>query len=140
MGSMPRLSSSVQAFIATGPLAHVVTIGRSGEPHVSVAWVGIEDDEVVIGTLNDQRKLRNLRDDPRVALSFEAPGRTYGLENYLVMHGRARVTEGGAPELLQRLALTYIGPGVTFPPMPDPPPGFVTRIAVERISGMGDWG
>lgn len=137
---MPRLTPAVVSFIATGPLAHVVTLGRQGDPHVSLAWVGIEDDEVVIGTLNDQRKLRNLREDPRIALSFEAPGRTYGLDNYLVLHGRAQVTEGGGAELLQRLAWTYIGPGVTFPPMPDPPPGFVTRIDVERIFGMGDWG
>jgi hypothetical protein len=49
------------------------------------------------------------------------------------------MTEGGAPELLQRLAETYIGPGVTLPPMPDPPAGFVVRISVEKISGMGDW-
>jgi PPOX class probable F420-dependent enzyme len=138
---MPRLSPVVQRFIATAPLAHVVTLGRLGDPHVSLAWVGIEDDEIVIGTLNDQRKLRNLRADPRIALSFGAPGRNpYGLDNYLVLHGRARVTEGGAPELLQRLALTYIGPGVTFPPMPNPPPGFVTRITVDRVYGMGDWG
>ena len=137
---MPRLSAAVLAFIASGPLAHVVTLGREGDPHVSLAWVGIEDDEILIGTLNDQRKLRNLRADPRIALSFEAPGQTYGLDNYLVLHGHARVTEGGGAELLQRLAWTYIGPGVTFPPMPDPPSGFVTRIAVERISGMGDWG
>jgi PPOX class probable F420-dependent enzyme len=138
---MPRLSPAILAFIAAGPLAHVVTLGRHGDPQVSLAWVGIEDDEIVIGTLNDQRKLRNLRADPRIALSFEAPGRNpYGLDNYLVLHGRARVTEGGAAELLQRLAYTYIGPGVTFPPMPDPPAGFVTRITVERISGMGDWG
>ena len=137
---MPRLSAAVLAFIASGPLAHVVTLGRAGDPHVSLAWVGIEDDEIVIGTLNDQRKLRNLRADPRIALSFEAPGQTYGLDNYLVLRGHARVTEGGGAELLQRLAATYIGPGVTFPPMPNPPSGFVTRIAVERISGMGDWG
>ena len=137
---MPRLSAAVLAFIASGPLAHVVTLGREGDPHVSLAWVGIEDDEIVIGTLNDQRKLRNLRADPRVVLSFEAPGQTYGLDNYLVLRGHARVTEGGGAELIQRLAATYIGPGVTFPPMPNPPSGFVTRIAVERISGMGDWG
>jgi hypothetical protein len=53
---------------------------------------------------------RNLRRDPRVSLSFEAPGRNeYGLDHYLVLHGRARVTAGGAPELLGRLAKTYLG-------------------------------
>jgi PPOX class probable F420-dependent enzyme len=138
---MPTLPPIVREFIATGPLAHVVTLGPGGDPHVSLAWVGIEDDEVVIGTMFDQRKLHNLRGDSRIALSFEARGRSSGgLDSYLVLRGRARVTEGGAPELLGRLAQTYIGPGVDFPPMSDPPSGWVIRVAVERISGNGDWG
>ena len=62
-----------------------------------------------------------------------------GLDEYLVVHGTARITEGGAPELLQRLAEVYLGPGVKFPPMPDPPPGFITRIAVDRVAGVGPW-
>jgi hypothetical protein len=28
---------------------------------------------------------------------------------------------------------------VKFPPMDDPPPGHVLRIAVERIGGVGPW-
>lgn len=47
---------------------------------------------------------------------------------------RARST---AAEILQRLADTYIGPDVVFPNMPDPPPGFVTRITPERLGGVG---
>lgn len=138
---MPGLTVAVRAFLATGPLAHVVTLDSDGGPHVSLAWVGVEDDAVVIGTIHDQHKLQNLRADARIALSFQAPGRNaFDLDHYLVLRGRARVTEGGAPELLQRLASTYIGPGVTFPPMPNPPPGFVVRIAVDKVSGMGDWG
>ena len=134
------LTPSIRDFIATGPLAHVVTLGPAGDPHVTMAWVGIEDDEVVIGTLHDQTKLQNLRADPRIAMSFGAPGRNaYGLDHYLVLRGQARVTEGGAAELLQRLAYVYLGPDVVFPGMPNPPPGYVIRMTVERISGMGDW-
>ena len=51
----------------------------------------------------------------------------------------ARVTEGGAPAMLQGLAHTYLGPDVVFPPMPNPPPGFVTRITPERFGGVGPW-
>jgi PPOX class probable F420-dependent enzyme len=137
---MTRLTESIREFIATGPVAHVVTMDTDGGPQVSLAWVGLDGNEIVIGTLFDQAKLRNLRADPRIALSFQAPGRSeYQLDHYLVLHGRARVTVGGAPELLHRLAQTYIGPGTPFPPMPDPPPGFVIRIVVERVSGVGDW-
>ena len=138
---MRSLTRTVRDFIATGPVAHVVTLDRAGSPQVSLAWVGIEGDEVVIGTLHDQPKLRNLRRDPRIALSFQAPGRSeYDLDHYLVLRGTARVTEGGAPALLHDLAQRYIGPGTPFPPMPDPPPGFVIRVAVEKVSGNGDWG
>jgi hypothetical protein len=42
----------------------------------------------------------------------------------------------GAPELLQDLAQVVLGPGVEFPPMDDPPPGYITHIAVERIGGV----
>ena len=63
-----------------------------------MAWVGIEDDEVVIGTLPDQAKLQNLRADPRIAISFEAPGKNaYGLDHYLVLRGRAPGSPRVAP-------------------------------------------
>lgn len=140
-GSPRPLPPRVVAFLESGPLAHLVTLDPDGSPQVSAAWVGVEDGEVVIGTMFEQRKLANVRRDPRVALSFDAPGRTgYGLDHYLVLHGRARLTEGGAPELLGRLAKRYLGPDVVFPAMPSPPPGWVIRIRVERVLGIGDWG
>ncbi|HEX4624233.1 MAG TPA: hypothetical protein VH231_07240 [Solirubrobacteraceae bacterium] len=74
----------------------------------------------------------------RVVLEGDAHNQL-GLRDYLVVHGTARITEGGGAELLQRLARTYLGPDVTFPPMDDPPPGVVVRIAPERFGGSGPW-
>lgn len=134
------MPDAVRAFLRSGPLAHVVTVRADGTPRVTLAWVGVDGDELVIGTLFDQPKLRDLRRDPRIALSFVNGERnTMGLDEYLVVHGQARVVEGGGAALLAELARTYIGPDAVFPPMPDPPPGFVTRIAVERILGVGTW-
>ena len=62
-----------------------------------------------------------------------------GLNEYLVIYGTARITEGGAAELRQRLARTYLGPDVRFPPMDSPPPGYITHIRVDRVSGVGPW-
>ncbi len=139
-GSHAALPPKVRAFLESGPLAHVVTLNADGSPQVSIAWVGVEADEIVIGSMFDQPKLRNVRRDSRVALSFDAPGRTdHGLDHYLVLHGRARLTDGGAPQLLGQLAKRYLGPDVVFPAMPDPPGGWVIRIAVERVVGIGDW-
>jgi PPOX class probable F420-dependent enzyme len=131
---------SLREVIESGPLAHLVTLNPDGTPQVTIVWIGIEDDEIVSGHLFRHRKVENVLRDPRVALSLEAPGaNAIGMRNYAVIYGRARITEGGAPELLQRLAHTYVEPGVTFPPMPDPPPGYVTRIRVERVTGQGPW-
>jgi PPOX class probable F420-dependent enzyme len=121
-------------------LAHFVTLNPDGSPQVTCVWVGLEGDEIVSGHLAKQQKARNIERDPRVALSIESKRTSeLGLQEYLVVHGSARIQEGGAPELLQRLARTYIGPDAVFPPMPDPPPGFVTRITVERLGGVGPW-
>ncbi|MDQ4149404.1 MAG: PPOX class F420-dependent oxidoreductase [Actinomycetota bacterium] len=126
--------------IESGKLAHIVTLNRDGSPHVTLAWAGIEDEEIVFATIPDQRKLRNLRRDARIAISFETEKlNPMGLNEYLVVYGRARITEGGAPELLQKLAHVYLGPQVKFPPIENPPPGFVTRVTVEHIAGMGPW-
>ena len=117
-----------------------MTVDDDGAPHVSSAWIGLEDGEIVIGTLADQRKLRNIRRDPRVALTVHSDRvNQWGLREYLVINGTARITDGGAPELLQRLARTYLGPDVVFPGMPDPPPGFVIHIPIDRVSGVGPW-
>lgn len=134
------ISDRAREVIESDALAHVATIDPDGKPHVTIAWVGLDDGEIVFATLGDQRKLRNIRRDPRVTISIETSRvNEMGLHEYLVIYGAARVTEGGAPELLQRLAHSYLGPGVKFPPMPDPPPGYVTRVAVERLSGIGPW-
>ena len=134
------IPAPVRAVLESDALAHLVTVEPDGSPQVSIVWVGVEDDEVVLGSLGARRKLSNIERDPRVALSIETDATNpMGLREYLVLHGAARITEGGAPELLQRLAETYIGPGVKFPPMDDPPPGFVVRIRPERYGGVGPW-
>jgi hypothetical protein len=75
-----------------------------------------------------------------VVLSLETGHRNaMGLDEYLVVHGTAAVTEGGAPELLQRLAHVYLGPDTKFPPMDDPPPGYTLHITPTRIGGVGPW-
>jgi PPOX class probable F420-dependent enzyme len=135
-----ELPESARELIESGALGHLVTLGADGAPQVTCVWVGVEDGELVSGHLGRWQKVKNIERDPRVVVTFEGTRmHPPGLKEYLVVHGRARITEGGAPELLQRLARVHLGPDVTFPPMPDPPPGYVTRITPERIGGVGPW-
>jgi PPOX class probable F420-dependent enzyme len=140
-GQMITLNDEVRAALAAGHLAHLVTLNSDGSPQVAIVWVGLDGDDIVSAHLSEtQQKLRNVRRDPRVALSLETGGRNeFGLDHYLVVYGRARLEAGGAPELLQRLARVYLGPDVKFPPMDDPPPGVIMRITPDRVAGVGPW-
>jgi PPOX class probable F420-dependent enzyme len=135
-----KLPESARALIESGAHGHLVTLNPDGSPHVTVVWVGLDGDNLVMAHLPENKKVRNIRRDGRVAITFESENKSaMGLTEYLVVYGQARIEEGGAPELLQKLAYVYIGAGVKFPPMDNPPPGYITRIWVERISGVGPW-
>ena len=134
------IPDEAREILESDALAHLVTVNPDGSPQVSCVWVGLEDDEVAFASLGPRRKLDNIRRDPRVTLSLEGSTvSALGLKEYLVVYGRARIEPGGGPELLQRLAHVYLGPDVKFPPMDDPPPGVVVRIAVDRLGGHGPW-
>lgn len=135
-----HIPQSLIYLVESGAHAHLVTINKDSTPHVTVVWIGIENDEIVCAHLPRNQKVRNIERNGNVILSLEADTKSsYGLKEYAVVHGTARITEGGAPELLQRLAYVYMGPGVKFPPMDNPPPGYITRINVTRIEGVGPW-
>jgi PPOX class probable F420-dependent enzyme len=137
---MTAIPESAQVVLQSGALAHLVTLEADGGPQVSCVWVGLEGDDIVFASLGPRRKLDNIARDPRVTLSIEGTGESaLGLREYLVVHGTARIEQGGGPELLQRLAEVYLGPGVKFPPMDDPPPGVVVHITADRLGGVGPW-
>ena len=137
---MATLGPDARVLVESSRLAHMVTLNPDGSPQVSCVWVGLDDEDIVTGHLPRNQKVRNVERDPRVAISIEGADLSeHGLREYLVVRGLAVVEEGGAPELLQRLAHVYLGPDVKFPPMDDPPPGYVIRTTPEKIGGVGPW-
>jgi PPOX class probable F420-dependent enzyme len=136
---MPSIPESVRELLATGPLAQIVTLDPGGTPHISLAWAGIDGDEFVFSSFFDQFKLNNLRRDPRVTLSFIAKEHQgQELWPYLVVQGKARIRDGGALELMDRLAEHYIGPGAVYP-WREAPSGFVIHVTPGKMYGMGPW-
>jgi len=136
-----KIPQSVREVIAKGPLTHLTTLNRDGSPQVTVVWVGIEGEEFVMAHLALHQKIKNIRRDPRVAMSLlDDKTNSQGMRQYVVAYGNAKITEGGAVPLLMRLAPTYLGPGAVYPP----PSmrniaGYVTRITPARFSGIGPW-
>ena len=135
-----QIPQTVSEVIEKGPLAHLTTLNPNGSPQVTVVWVGIEGEEFVMGHLAMHQKVKNIRRDPRVALSLLGYNTTQGMREYVVIYGTARVTEGGAVPLLQRLAPLYLGPGAEYPPASmQNIAGYVTRIPPAHSSGIGPW-
>src|SRR6266496_575003 len=99
---MAKLNDAARKLIESGALGHLVTTNENGSPQVSVVWIGLDGDDLIAAHLDgNQRKLANIRRDPRVAISFETGVKNpFGLHEYLVVHGKATITEGGAPDLL----------------------------------------
>ncbi len=134
------LHPDLAAAIDAGAHGHLVTLNADGSAQVTLIWVGRDGNDLLVAHLGAGRKVRNIERDPRVALSIELPGtNAIGLDNYAVIHGTATLTPGGAPQLLQQLAPRFLGEGVKFPPMDDPPAGRIVRITAERITGTGPW-
>ncbi|MBF6329382.1 PPOX class F420-dependent oxidoreductase [Nocardia transvalensis] len=137
-----RLNDEARALIGAGADATLVTLNPDGSPQVSVVWVALQStpdgDELVAAHLGVYQKIRNVRRDGRVALTILSPERGGVMRPYLAVTGTARIVEGGAPELLRELAKTLVGPSSHFPPE-DAPPGYLTRVRIEKVGGIGPW-
>jgi len=137
-----KLDDNARQLLGSDP-ATLVTINRDGSPQVSLVWMVVQstadgDDELVIAHLQEHQKVRNIRRDPHVAVTIVSQDRSVLQTPYLSIKGTARVEEGGAPELLSHTATAILGPGTGFPP-PGSPPGYLTRITIEKVGGVGPW-
>ena len=137
-----KLNNAARDLIGQGADATLVTLNPDGSPQVTLVWVALQStpdgDELVTAHLAEHKKVRNVRRDPRVAVTIISPdGPGLPMRPYLAVNGTARVVDGGAPELLKTLAQALSDPAV-FPP-DNAPPGFLTRIRIDKVGGVGPW-
>lgn len=64
------LDPDVRRVLDDTPIAHLASVLPDGGPHSTPVWIGTHGDHVVVFTGPTSRKARNLRRDPRVALSL----------------------------------------------------------------------
>ena len=87
--------------------ASFVTLLSDGSPHVAPTWIDHEEDIILINTAVGRLKEKNVKKDPRVALSI------YDNENpYHMVAIRGKVVElttDGAESHIDKLAKRYLG-------------------------------
>ena len=130
------MNRAVRELIGAGKLAHLVTLNEDGSPQVTIVW-GLGGDEIVSGHLGAWKKVGNLRRDPRVVLSIEADHRNdVGLNEYVVVTGRARVSGGGAPDFPPAVGPRLLSrPGCQVPADGQPTAWVVLHITRRRSVG-----
>ena len=115
-----------RALFAGPNFAHVATVLRDGTPHTVPVWVDVEGDErVLVSKEESSVACRNLRRDPRVAMSIVNVANPC---EYAAARGRVVEVRGG-PEALRwvrQLAVKYTGE-----PYPEPMSGPLAVFVVE---------
>ncbi len=102
------LTTDVRRVLDSTALAHLATVLPDGSPHSVPLWVGTRGDRIVFLTGPNSRKARNLRRDPRVALSLTATDNVF---EPIIVRGRVvDWLEGDeAWPIIDELAIKYLG-------------------------------
>ena len=122
------LVSSTKAF------AHLATVSRDGQPHVTPVWVDADGDLVLINTARGRAKDRDMRQNPRVALSITDPDNPY---RHLALRGRVvAITQDGADAHIDKLAKKYLGRD-TYPNREPGEERVIYKIEPLKVATMG---
>lgn len=102
------LDPDVRRVLDGNPIAHLATLLPDGAPHSVPVWIGAEGDHIAILTGPESRKARNLRRDPRVAISLTPPDNPF---QPVIIRGKAVEWVAGeaAWAIVDRIATKYIG-------------------------------
>ena len=102
-----QLTDSAKNILSKQTFGHLATLMPDGSPQVTPVWVDYEGDDVVVNTAEVRAKPRNMRNDPRVALSATDPDNPY---DAVIIRGQVvGMTGEGADEHIDAMAKKYLG-------------------------------
>ncbi len=131
---MAELSEKARQLIEEPNFGYVATIMEDGSPQVSPVWVDLEDGLVVFNTAVGRVKEKNMRRDPRVAISIANRDKQY---EKVDIRGRVvDFVEGEeADRHIDKMAQKYIGEE-KYPWKAPGEQRLIVKIEPERISEM----
>jgi PPOX class probable F420-dependent enzyme len=114
-------------------LAFISTLSRDGSPNITPMWADMEGDVILINTFESSAKSKNIKKDPRIAISVVESNNPY---NMVSIKGRVidQTTEG-ADEHLKKLAKRYLGIGKYYYREPNRK-RVILKIKPEKATGL----
>lgn len=85
----------------------ISTLNPDGAPQLTEVWVDTDGKNILINTVEGHQKLKNIRRDPRVAVSVldrDDPSTYYSIAGTVIS-----IDEEGAAEHIERLSRKYTG-------------------------------
>lgn len=103
-----KLNDAQKKLLAEGQnFAQLATVNKDGSPQVTPVWIDFDGTYVLVNSEQKRRKVRNVKRQPRVAISILEPGNPY---QYMEIRGRvAELTTDGAAAHIDKMAKKYLG-------------------------------
>ncbi|MBC9716591.1 PPOX class F420-dependent oxidoreductase [Streptomyces sp. TRM66268-LWL] len=129
-----ELSEDLKRLLDTPVFITVATIQPDGSPQLSPVWVKRDGDDILFSTTRGRQKEKNLDRDPRLSIvvqPFDAP------YTYAEIRGTAAMTEEGGQELIDELAMKYVGKKYADfnPASAQDAPRVVVRVTPVKVVG-----
>jgi PPOX class probable F420-dependent enzyme len=102
------LAPDVREALTGTVLAHVASVLPNGAPHSVPTWISTHGDHIAILTGPGSRKARNLRRDPRIAISLTTPDNPY---QPVIIRGRVVgwIDGDAGREIVDQISTKYVG-------------------------------
>jgi PPOX class probable F420-dependent enzyme len=125
-----ELTDKVLDLLRAPSTCYLATTMADGSPQVTQVWVDTDGTDVVINTVEGHLKLRNIRRDPRVALTVSDPAKPTA---YVQIRGAVtEITTEGAREHIDELSQKYLGK--PYPSFGAGGERVILRIEPHRVS------
>jgi len=110
------------------------TLMPDGSPQTTPVWVDYQNGEVWVNSALGRQKDRNVRRDPRVAITVIDPENPY---RYVEVRGKVKeITESGADQHIDKMAKKYLGQD-KYPGRQPGEKRVLYKIGVEKTTTMG---
>lgn len=104
---MADLPDELVALLRRPSTCYLATLMPDGSPQLTQTWVDTDGENILINSVETHLKSRNIRRDPRVAVTISdpaAPSRFYQVRGEVV-----HTTTEGAADHIEQLAQRYLG-------------------------------